>query len=201
MFSLITWKKFLNRYVFNFSVNYTITDSSNINIRIYLRTITYKMFVIIKSIFIVLAASTVNASNHTKRVCLSNQKYEVQPSLINLHPNEYNHELHYYPFVVKLDKCAGSCHTWIKNFNKIYHAKNHIKDHIKECNSDQWWNISKCLCECKKCHVCKKDYLWNPASCNEKYLIFSKYQGWFRNCMWWSYRNISQRNKNYSNKF
>ena len=95
------------------------------------------MFVIIKSIFIVLAASTVNASNHTKRVCLSNQKYEVQPSLINLHPNEYNHELHYYPFVVKLDKCAGSCHTWIKNFNKIYHAKNHIKDHIKECNSDQ----------------------------------------------------------------
>ena len=24
----------------------------------------------------------------------------------------------------------------------------------------------KCQCECKKCHVCEKDYVWNPATCN-----------------------------------
>ena len=34
---------------------------------------------------------------------LSNQKCKIQPTLINLHPNEYNQELHYYSFAVKLD--------------------------------------------------------------------------------------------------
>ena len=41
-------------------------------------------------------------------------------------------------------------------------------------NSDQWWNNNKCRCECKKSHVCEKDYIWNPATCNcenEKYLV------------------------------
>ena len=40
--------------------------------------------------FIALLASIVNASNHTKCVPLDNQKCEIQPTLINLHPNEYN---------------------------------------------------------------------------------------------------------------
>ena len=37
----------------------------------------------------------------------------------------------------------------------------------------QWWNNNKCRCECKKIHVCEKNYVWNPATCNcesEKYL-------------------------------
>ena len=38
--------------------------------------------------FIVLSSSTVNASNHTKCVSLSNQKGKIKLSLINLHPNE-----------------------------------------------------------------------------------------------------------------
>ena len=38
---------------------------------------------------------------------LSNCKGEIQPTLINLHPNEF----HYYPFVVKLDRCIGNCNT------------------------------------------------------------------------------------------
>ena len=43
----------------------------------------------------------------------------------------------------------------------------------KNCNSYQWWNNNKCLCECKKRHACEKHYIWNPASCsceNRKYL-------------------------------
>ena len=32
----------------------------------------------------------------------------LKSNLINLHPNEYNQELHYHPCAVKLDKCAGS---------------------------------------------------------------------------------------------
>ena len=48
------------------------------------------MFGIIKKMFIVLLASIVNASNHTKRLSLSNQKCKIEPILINLHPNVYN---------------------------------------------------------------------------------------------------------------
>ena len=33
-------------------------------------------------------------------------------------------------------------------------------------NSDQWWNNGKCWCECKKHHICEKDYVWNYATCN-----------------------------------
>ena len=35
----------------------------------------------------------------------------IQPTLINLHPNEYSQESQYYPFAVKLDRCVGSCNT------------------------------------------------------------------------------------------
>ena len=35
----------------------------------------------------------------------------TQPTLINLHPNEYSQEFPYYPFSVKLDRCAGSSNT------------------------------------------------------------------------------------------
>ena len=51
-----------------------------------------------------LLTKIVIASNHTKRVSLSNQKCEIQPTLINLHPIEYSQEFHCYPFSVKLDR-------------------------------------------------------------------------------------------------
>ena len=35
----------------------------------------------------------------------------IQLTLINLHPNEYSQELHYYPFAVKLDRYVGSYNT------------------------------------------------------------------------------------------
>ena len=37
--------------------------------------------------FIGLLTDLVNGSNHTKCVLLSNQKYMMQPILVNLHPN------------------------------------------------------------------------------------------------------------------
>ena len=48
------------------------------------------MFVLIKKIFMELLINIDNASNHTKCVSLSNQKCEIQPTFVNLHPNEYN---------------------------------------------------------------------------------------------------------------
>ena len=97
----------------------------------------------------------------------------IQPSLDNLHPNEYCQELHYYPFVVKLDRCVGSCNTLNDLFNKvcvpnktedlslsvfnmitgINESKVFTKDISCDCKcrfdgkkrrSDQWWNNDKC---------------------------------------------------------
>ena len=50
---------------------------------------------------------------------LSNQKCKIQPTLINLHLNEYSQEFHYCPFTVKLDRCVGSCNTPNDLSNKI----------------------------------------------------------------------------------
>ena len=77
------------------------------------------MFVLIKKIFIGLLAGIVSASNHTRCISLSNQKYVAQPTLINLHPNEYSQEFHHYPFAPKLDRCVGSCNTLNDLPNKV----------------------------------------------------------------------------------
>ena len=43
----------------------------------------------------------------------------TQPTLINLHPNKYGQQFHYYPFSVKLDRCVGS-HNALNNLsNKV----------------------------------------------------------------------------------
>ena len=130
------------------------------------------MFGLTKKIFIGLLSSIINASNHTKFYSFSNQKCMIQPTLINLHPNEYSQEFHYYPFAVKLDRCVGSCNTLNDLSNKvcipnktedlnlsvfnmiiaINESKNlkgiscKCKRELNgtKCNSTQWWNNDKC---------------------------------------------------------
>ena len=132
-----------------------------------------KMFSLIKKIFIGLLTVLVNRSNHAKCVSLSSQKCMTQSALINLHPNEYSQELHYYPFAVKLDRCVGSCNTLNDLSNKVC-VPNKTEDlnlsvfnmitginesktltrqisceckcrfDGRKCNSDQWWNNDKC---------------------------------------------------------
>ena len=51
---------------------------------------------------------------------LSNQKCLIQPTLINLHPNEYSQEFHYFQFEVKLDRYVGSCNTLNDLSNKVH---------------------------------------------------------------------------------
>ena len=80
-------KAVLNGYVYEFSVHYTIIDNSNIiSIHKYLMKKTwYKiMYGIIKKMFIVGLSSIVNAFNYTKCALLSNQKCQIQATLINL---------------------------------------------------------------------------------------------------------------------
>ena len=158
----------------------------------------------IKKLFIgFLTSVLVNASSHTKCVSLSNQKCKIQPTLINLHPNKYSQEIHYYLFGVKLDKCVESCNTLNDLSNKVcvpnkaedlnlsvfnmitgineletltkqISCKCKCKFDGRKCNSNQKWNNNKCWCECRKYHICGKDYIWNLATCsckNGKYLL------------------------------
>ena len=66
------------------------------------------MFGLITKIFMGLLIRMVNACNHAKFLLLSNQKCMIQPTLIDLHPNEYSQEFHYYPFAVNLYGHVGS---------------------------------------------------------------------------------------------
>ena len=113
--------------------------------------------------FIPLLSSLDNASNHTKCVSLSNQKCGIQSTLINLHPNEYSQEIHYYPFSIKLDRCVGSCNTLNDLSNKICIPNKTEHLNLSIMNMITGINESKTLtkdisCECKcrfygtKCH-------------------------------------------------
>ena len=111
----------------------------------------------------------------------------TQVTLINLHPNEYSQEFHYYPLAVKLDRYIGSYNTLNDLSNKVCVANKteelnlsvfnmitginepktstkHISCECKcrfdgrNCNSDQSWNNNKCRCECKKRYVCLESF-------------------------------------------
>ena len=102
----------------------------------------------------VLLINIVNASNHTKCVSLINQKYKIQHTLTNLHPNEYSQEFHYYPFSVKLDRCVGSCNTLNDLSNKVCIPNKPEGLNLSVFNMIAGINQSKTLtkylsCECK----------------------------------------------------
>ena len=77
------------------------------------------MLQFIKKKFIRLLARVVNVFNHTKCVSLSIQKCKIQPTLINLHPNEHTQVLHHFSFVVNLDRSVGKCNILNDLSNKV----------------------------------------------------------------------------------
>ena len=142
-----------------------------------------------------LLTALVKGSNHAKCGLLVNQKCLIQPTLNNLHPNQYSQEFHYYPSTVRLARYVGICNTLNDLSNKVcvpnktedlnlsvinmITGKNESKTltkHIsckckckldgKNCDSNQWWNNDICQCECKKHHTCQKEDVWNPSKCN-----------------------------------
>ena len=106
-------------------------------------------------------------NQHTKCVSLSNQKCEIQPTLINLHPNEYSEELHCYPFAVKLDRCVGSCNTLNDLSNKAC-VLNKIKDlNIHVFNMITGKSESKILTKHISCK-CKGKFDGRKCNSNQK---------------------------------
>ena len=126
----------------------------------------------------------------TNFMSLDNEPCMGRPTI-----NDLNHiELQYYPFMISLNKCSGSCNAAnnfspkicvpsktkdvnVKVLNMITY-KNEAKTMVKhiscvcKCkfnsttyNSNEKWNNDKCQCECKSYHKCKKDYSWNPSTC------------------------------------
>ena len=62
--------------------------------------------------FIIFLTSVVNAIQHTKYGWLNNQLCMIQPTIINLHTNEYTPGWHYYPFVFNLGRYVRSCNIY-----------------------------------------------------------------------------------------
>ena len=78
----------------------------------------------------------------------------TQPTIINLHPNEYTKKFHYYPFAVKLDRCVGSCNTLNYLPNKVCVPNKTEYLNLSMFNMYTGINESKALmkhisCECK----------------------------------------------------
>ena len=81
-------------------VSFDIRDITNIHKYLTKKKRFEIMFGFIKKIFTGLLTGLVNGSNYTKCLSLTNQKYKIQPNIINLHPNEYTRGLPCYPFAV-----------------------------------------------------------------------------------------------------
>ena len=70
------------------------------------------MFSLIKQVFFVLlrfseSLACVARVSDQKNVFLNDEPCKVRPTVINLNPVE----LEYYPFMISLDKCTGSCNV------------------------------------------------------------------------------------------
>ena len=66
------------------------------------------MFTLIKQVFIALLSFSISlARDRTKCLFLNDEPCMVRPTLVDL-----NHiELKYYPLMISLDKCTGSCNV------------------------------------------------------------------------------------------
>ena len=150
--------------MYDFSVDFNSIDKFNIlNIHKYLMIKTntkYCSALLNKCLFILLSfseslAHVDNVSDQTKLLSLNNKPCTVRPTLIDLNPVE----LKYYPFMVCLDKCAGSCNVLspkvfvpkeIKNINfKVFNlitTKNEATLMVKHisCNSKCKFNSTTC---------------------------------------------------------
>ena len=71
------------------------------------------MFNLIKQVFIVLLRFGESlARDQAKYLSLNDERCMVRPTLIDCYPVE----LKYYPFMITLDKCSGSCMSYHQKY-------------------------------------------------------------------------------------
>ena len=115
-------------YIYDFSVDYrAISNDKILDIHNYLmkKTILYKIFGVIKKIFVVTITFLVPTVNSLEFILMSNQECKVREEIISVN----NNEAVYYPFSTKVNKCCGSCN----NINDPY-AKLCVPDVVKNIN-------------------------------------------------------------------
>ena len=69
--------------------------------------------------------------------------------LSNLHPNAYSQEFHYYPFLIKLNRCVGSCNTLNDLSNEVCTPNKTEDINLSVFNVVTGWNESKTLLKTK----------------------------------------------------
>ena len=112
------------------------------------------------SLFIVLLSFISSlALDQTKCLFLNDEPCMVRPALIDMNPNE----LKYYPFMISLNKCAGSCNVLSP---KIFVPKETKDINVKAFNMIRNKDEAKAMtehisCDCSKCK-------FNSATCNSK---------------------------------
>ena len=187
-------------YIYDFSVDYrAISNDKILDIHNYLmkKTILYKMFGVIKKIFVVTMTFLVSTVNSLEFILMNNQECKVREKIISVN----NNETVYYPFSTKVNKCSGSCNNInnpcaklcvpdvVKNINvKVFNLMSftnqtkHIEWHetckckcrldSSVCNNQQRWNEDKCKCHCTEelfdKERCSKGFTWNPSNSNCK---------------------------------
>ena len=73
---------------------------------------------------------TFSRSLVTKRVPLNNQPCLIRHIVINFIPDEHNQGLQYYPFIISLVGCQGSCNSIVILLNVFNEPKTLIKVHL-----------------------------------------------------------------------
>ena len=133
------------------------------------------MFTLIRQVFIVLLSFSISlACDRTKCLFLKDKPCMVRPTVIDLNPVE----LKYYPFMISLDKCTGSCNVLSPKMclpkepkdinNKIFNMttnKNEAKTMTKHISCD---------CKCKfNSTRCNSNQNWNNKTCQSVKIIMS----------------------------
>ena len=125
------------------------------------------MFSLIKQVFIVLLSFSKSLA--IKCVSLNNEPCTIRPFLIDLNPVEFK----YYPFMISLHKCSGSCNSTNDLPTKIFILNRAKGINIKEFNIITNKNEAKALvkhisydCECElNSTTCNSNKKWNNETC------------------------------------
>ena len=115
------------------------------------------MFSLIKPVFIVLLSFNSSlARDQTKCLLLNDERCIDRPPLLDLNPVE----LKYYPFMITLDKCTGSCNVC---FPKICVPKETKNINAKAFNMITNKNEAKAM---TKHFLCDYKCIFNSTICN-----------------------------------
>ena len=116
--------------------------------------------------------------NSLECVSMNNQEYKARPRKINAN----NNEPVFYPYIIKVNKCSGSCNNINDPYAKlcipdIAKSRNvkvfNLMSRINEAKSIIWHKTCKCVCRLTS-SVCNSRQIWNEDKCRcecNEYLI------------------------------